>query len=112
MKAHLSPLYLWSAATSSGTVAKLPDTVILVLQYLLKELSADSFLVSAHRPFQYTVDQFRADAKCTDDRVVIAGWECTTLNIKEEVVCFGHHGARGTISFQGGQRGAMGMYFS
>ena len=46
------------------------------LQYLLKELSADSFLVSAHRPRSFPTDQFRTDAKCTDDMVVIAGWEC------------------------------------
>ena len=32
MKAHLSPLYSWSAATAAGTVAKLPETVILSLQ--------------------------------------------------------------------------------
>ena len=76
MKAHLSPLYSWAAATSSGTVAKLPETVILSLKYLLKELSADTFLVSAHRPTHFTTDQFRTDAKCTDDSVVIAGWEC------------------------------------
>ncbi len=76
MKAHLSPLYSWAAATSSGTVAKLPETVILSLKYLLKELSADTFLVSARRPTHFTGDQFRTDAKCTDDSVVIAGWEC------------------------------------
>ena len=77
MKPHLSPLYSWSAATSSGTVAKLPETVILSLRFLLKELSAESFLVSAHRPTCFSSDQFRTDAKCTDDIVVIAGWECT-----------------------------------
>ena len=50
--------------------------MILSLKYLLKELSADTFLVSAHRPTHFTTDQFRTDAKCTDDSVVIAGWEC------------------------------------
>ena len=76
MKAHLAPLYSWSVATSSGTVAKLPETVILSLRYLLKELSSEFFLVSGHRPLHYKTDQFRADAKCIDDLVVIAGWEC------------------------------------
>ena len=92
MKAHLSPLYSWAAATSSGMVAKLPETVILSLKYLLKELSADSFLVSALRPAHFSTDQFRTDAKCTDDMVVIAGWECTgdrrrwfSLTITEDV---------------------------
>ena len=92
MKAHLSPLYSWAAATSSGTVAKLPETVILSLKYLLKELSADTFLVSALRPAHFSTDQFRTDAKCTDDMVVIASWECAgdrrrwfSLTITEEV---------------------------
>ena len=92
MKAHLSPLFSWAAATSSGTVAKLPETVILSLKYLLKELSADTYLVSALRPAHFSADQFRTDAKCTDDTVVIAGWECSgskrrwfSLVIKEDV---------------------------
>ena len=44
MKAHLSPLYSWSAATCSGTVAKLPETVILSLRYLLKRTFGGIFL--------------------------------------------------------------------
>ena len=63
----------------------------LSLKYLLKELSADSFLVSAHRPLHFSTDQFRTDAKCTDDSVVIAGWECVgdsrrwfSLTIRED----------------------------
>ncbi len=59
MKAHLAPLYSWSAATSSGTVANLPETLILSLRYLLKELSSESFLVSAHRPLHYKTGQFQ-----------------------------------------------------
>jgi hypothetical protein len=38
MKPYLSPLYAWSAATISSTVAKLPDTVFLTLKYILAEL--------------------------------------------------------------------------
>ena len=43
MKPHLSPLYAWSAATGSSTVAKLPDTVILTLKYILAELQMESY---------------------------------------------------------------------
>ena len=50
MKPHLSPLYAWSAATGSSTVAKLPDTVILTLKYILAELQVESYMVSAARP--------------------------------------------------------------
>ncbi|CAL1152593.1 unnamed protein product [Cladocopium goreaui] len=50
MKPHLSPLYAWSAATGSSTVAKLPDTVILTLKYILAELQMEQRvpLLEAH----------------------------------------------------------------
>ena len=78
MKPHLSPLYAWSAATGSSTVAKLPDTVILTLKYILAELQVESYMVSAARPQHCTGEQFRTDAKCTDDMVVLGGWEIAT----------------------------------
>ena len=78
MKPHLSPLYAWSAATGSSTVAKLPDTVILTLKYILAELQMESYLVSAARPRHVSGEQFRTDAKCTDDTVVLGGWEIDT----------------------------------
>ena len=78
MKPHLSPLYAWSAATGSSTVAKLPDTVILTLKYILAELRIESYLVSAARPQQCSGERFRTDAKCTDDSVVLGGWEIST----------------------------------
>eukprot|EP00435_Cladocopium_sp_Y103_P055878 s2941_g18.t1 len=78
IKPHLSPLYAWSAATGSSTVAKLPDTVILTLRYILAELEVESYLVSAARPRYFSGEQFRTDAKCTDDLVVLGGWEVQT----------------------------------
>ena len=73
MKPHLSPQSAWSAATGSSTVAKLPDTVVLTLKYLMAELQVESYMVSAVRPQHYTGEQFRTDAKCTDDSVVLHG---------------------------------------
>eukprot|EP00435_Cladocopium_sp_Y103_P027253 s3393_g6.t1 len=75
LKPHLSPLYAWSAATASSTVAKLPDAVIMTLKYLLAEFELESFMVSAKRPTFFTGQQFRTDAKCTDNQVVLGGWE-------------------------------------
>eukprot|EP00435_Cladocopium_sp_Y103_P046292 s717_g13.t1 len=75
LKPHLSPLFSWSAATSSSTVAKLPDAVILTLQYLLAEFSVETFTVSAKRPVTFAGERFRTDAKCTTDTVVLGGWE-------------------------------------
>ena len=78
LKPHLSPLFAWSAATASNTVAKLPDVVILTLRYLLAEFQAESFMVSAKRPLAFSGEQFRTDAKCTSDSVVLGGWELSS----------------------------------
>lgn len=78
LKPHLSPLYAWSSAVSAGTVGKLPETVILTLVYIANELSADNYLVSVTRPIHFSGEAFRTDAKCTDGKVVLAGWELAT----------------------------------
>ena len=78
LKPHLAPLFAWSAATSASTVAKLPEVVILTLKYLLSEFSVESYMVSARRPKVFTGEQFRTDAKCTDDQVVLGGWEVSS----------------------------------
>eukprot|EP00435_Cladocopium_sp_Y103_P003553 s890_g1.t1 len=75
LKPHLSPLFAWSAATSSSTVAKLPDAGILTLQYLLAESEIETFTVSAKRPRVFSGERFRTDAKCTSEAVVLGGWE-------------------------------------
>ena len=76
LKPHLAPLYSWAAAMAPGTVGRLPDTVILTILYISSELRRKSFLVSARLPVLVGSEAFRTDAKCTDDEVVIAGWEC------------------------------------
>eukprot|EP00435_Cladocopium_sp_Y103_P006886 s1069_g2.t1 len=68
MKPHLG------RCERSGLVG-LPDTVILTLKRILSEMDAQAFMVSANRPIYFSEEQFRIDAKCTDDFVVIAGWE-------------------------------------
>ena len=46
LKRHLSPLYACASATSSSTVAKLPDAVILTLTYLLAEFRTETYMVA------------------------------------------------------------------
>ena len=72
-------------------VGKLPDTVILTLKYICAEMASETFLVSARRPLYFEVEQFRTDAKCTDQFVVVAGWELESrrwfsLRLHEEQV--------------------------
>ena len=75
LKPHLAPLFSWAAVTAAGTVCRLPDTVILTLQYIAAEFGRETFLVSALRPRHFEGEQFRTDAKCTEEFVVLAGWE-------------------------------------
>ena len=75
LKPHLSPLFAWASVTSKSTVGKLPETVILTLQYILHELRSETYMVSTRRPDSFEGDQFRTDAKCADGYIVLAGWE-------------------------------------
>ena len=75
LKPHLSPLFAWSSVTSPGMVGRLPDTVILTLHYIAAEMYGETFLISAKRPVHYNAEQFRTDAKCTQDIIVLGGWE-------------------------------------
>lgn len=78
LKPHLAPLYSWAAAVSSGMVGKLPETVILTLIYIAGEMDDNNYLVSVQRPVHFTGESFRTDAKCTDDSVILGGWELAT----------------------------------
>ena len=75
LKPHLSPLFAWSAAVAGGTVGRLPDTVILTLQFILAEFELETFLVAVRRPLVFPGEMFRTDAKCTDEIVVLGGWD-------------------------------------
>jgi len=78
LKPHLAPLFAWGAVASPGMVGRLPDTVILTLHYILKEMAAETFMVSARRPIYFNSEQFRTDAKCADDFIVLGGWELSS----------------------------------
>lgn len=75
MKPHLSPLFAWSAAISNSTVGRLPDTVVLTLKFIDAGLDMETYLVSVRRPIEFSGEQFRTDAKCEDNLVVLGGWE-------------------------------------
>ncbi|CAE7937949.1 FCPC [Symbiodinium necroappetens] len=77
LKAHLAPLYSWRAAVSVSAVARLPDTVILTLEYLSFTFKDMSFKVAAARTIRREGVAFRTDAKCADGCVVLGGWECS-----------------------------------
>ena len=77
LKAHLAPLYSWRAAVSVSAVARLPDTVILTLEYLSLTFKDMSFKVAAARTLRREGVAFRTDAKCADGYVVLGGWECS-----------------------------------
>ena len=76
IKPHLAPLYAWKTAVSESTVARLPDTVILALEYLSITFEDMTFKVSASRPIRNGGVSFRTDAKCADGFVILGGWDC------------------------------------
>ena len=78
LKPHLSPLYAWASVTARGTVGRLPETVILTLKYIALELEAKRYMVPVARPLKLADECFRTDAKCTDDAVVLGGWELSS----------------------------------
>ena len=78
LKPHVAPLFAWSSVTSRGTVGRLPETIILTLEYIETEPRSEPYLVSTKRPHQIGGERFRTDAKCADGFSVIAGWELQT----------------------------------
>ncbi|CAE7776784.1 unnamed protein product, partial [Symbiodinium microadriaticum] len=60
-----------------SAVARLPDTVILTLEYLSLTFKDMSFKVAAARTLRREGVAFRTDAKCADGYVVLGGWECS-----------------------------------
>eukprot|EP00435_Cladocopium_sp_Y103_P010529 s2776_g2.t1 len=64
LKPHLAPLFAWAAATSSGTVLKLPETVVLTLMFVDQQLERETYVIRVDRPVRLALEQFRTDAKC------------------------------------------------
>ena len=77
LKAHLAPLYSWRAAVADSAVVRLPDTVILTLEYLDLTFRDMTFKVAAAKTVKREGVAFRTDAKCSDGFVVLDGWECS-----------------------------------
>ena len=70
LKPHMSPLYAWSASMHRCSVGKLPDTVILTLQYIEESFAEMEYKVSPLRLDYTDQPRFFTDAKCEDHRVV------------------------------------------
>ena len=77
LKAHLAPLYSWRAAVNESAVARMPDTVILTLEYLDLTFRDMTFKIAAARTIRRGGVAFRTDAKCADGYVVLGGWACS-----------------------------------
>ena len=75
LKPHLAPLYSWAAALHRSMAGRLPDTVILTVQYIRHELLKVTFLMQAQPPQRAQGQSFRTDAKCEPGQVVLGGWE-------------------------------------
>ena len=85
MKPFLAPLYAWQSAIGRGTVAQLPDMVVLVLRFFRYHFENGARLDSVQACWPATDRQaFRADAKCERGRIVLGGWSLERgLNTKE-----------------------------
>ena len=85
MKPFLAPLYAWQSAIGRGTVAQLPDMVVLVLRFFRYHFENGARLDSVQACWPATDRQaFRTDAKCEKGRIVLGGWSLERgLNTKE-----------------------------
>ena len=75
---HLAPLFAWSAVVAPGLVGRLPDVVILTIKYISVELVRETYTVSTKRLVVHELESFRTDAKCTDEYIILGGWELKT----------------------------------
>lgn len=73
LKPHLGPLYAWVAALDKGCVAAIPKMVRLVLLFVRSQLALHTRHLTCRRPLVLEQEQFRTDAKCERDRVVLGG---------------------------------------
>ena len=73
-KPFLAPLYSWSAKVPDGTTLMLPMVVHSTLMFLHEQFSNGARMVPCSKPEHFAGQLFRTDAKCDDDKVVLAGW--------------------------------------
>ena len=74
VRPFLGPIFSWSAMLTAGTFAALPDAVVILLDYISREVDGCN-MRKARRPPKLEGDCFRVDAKAAGETVVIGGWE-------------------------------------
>eukprot|EP00438_Fugacium_kawagutii_P036576 Skav211973 [mRNA] locus=scaffold1330:10293:11657:+ [translate_table: standard] len=74
VRPFLGLIFAWSSVLKAGTYAKMPDAVVLLLQFVKKQICGMS-MVEAREVAVDPVDAFRVDAKAEGEKIVIGGWE-------------------------------------
>ena len=74
VRPFLAPLFSWASALSPGTFSKLPDAVIILLEFVKEEVQRRP-MRPAEPLEKDPVDIFRVDAKAAGEDIVIGGWE-------------------------------------
>jgi len=75
MKPLMAPLHAWKSAIAPGTVATLPQTVLVVLLFIAEMLREGHHRTTGRSPLRSRGQAFRTDAKCDEKRVILGGWE-------------------------------------
>ena len=74
VRPFLGPIFAWSSVMKGGTYGKMPDAMVLLLEYLRALLQGERMTVA--RPIaRELTDVFRVDAKAEGEIVVVGGWE-------------------------------------
>ena len=84
----LAPMFAWTASAPAGAVLPVPPMILLVLDWITKELETGR-LTTSHRA--RPVDQgeiFRTDAKAETDFVVLGGWKSEGGQLPQEAQWF------------------------
>jgi hypothetical protein len=70
----LGPVFVWSAVLSPGCFAKFPDAAIVLMEFLVRQISEESMSL-AFLPTSTSVEISRVDAKAEEELIVLGGWE-------------------------------------
>eukprot|EP00438_Fugacium_kawagutii_P023533 Skav200888 [mRNA] locus=scaffold1581:56890:58152:+ [translate_table: standard] len=74
VRPFLGPLFAWAAVLGQGTCAKMPDAVVVLLEYIRGEVTKES-MSSPRSLVDRPKEAFRVDAKAEGDCIVVGGWE-------------------------------------
>lgn len=74
VRPFLGPLFAWTSMVSGGTFTKMPDAVVILLEFVSMEVERCP-MRAATRPPVLEGDCFRIDAKAAGEEIVIGGWE-------------------------------------